>query len=645
MNALKSIFGDQLTIAAKKKSEKEQTGHSTHLGWVFVTDDFKQNKAVRTYRSLFGMEKAYTYFTPNTFYRNDKRKANSLRWINAVSVDIDVKNGQNTDLTLPDVLDSVTASGLPEPSLIVQTPSGGFHIHWFLDAPKRAFKKVIKHYARIQRAIAEAINGDNQAIGAERWFRMPNEENTIYQSAERVSFDSLCDWYSIQLEDWIAEYEERKNNMSVNATNILLQPAIQKLLKGVEQGRRDNTCYTLALAFKAAGYDAAATERKLHEWNTKNDPAMREIDIKRKVKSAFKKGAPAGPSAYFIRTLSGMPFTYQVWEEAKERHERKYSHYSEWEEDVLAYIKKHGGELSGSQRSLAEEITSSANRKQTISYSTFKEVINRLADSGRIVKTVEGKGRGAVTTLTIQEQTNVIEMPSQQSSEQEEEVIKNNGLNSNTFIDQAVGGSALVPVASSLLETTLPKDNTYTNSSFAPIPKNVPDRFVSLLWNRGFRDGRFIFAAWGRIQLAFKAFGISFKDLSHKVYLDMISEAVSITVGKKGSNFSGDFSNFDGFYKYLFGTMKGLISTYREQELEDFREEIEGLGLIELLDIGCGLEEEFYADNCIDRELVREKLIELQSQQTVAKRRAHRQKLQEQGRKTVLDLFADYLNK
>ena len=52
--------------------------------------------------------------------------------------------------------------------------------------------------------------------------------------------------------------------------------------------------------FQAAGYDAKQTEKRLHDWNKKNDPPLTKIEIKRKVKSAFKPSAPAGPAAKYI---------------------------------------------------------------------------------------------------------------------------------------------------------------------------------------------------------------------------------------------------------------------------------------------------------------------------------------------------------
>jgi len=53
-----------------------------------------------------------------------------------------------------------------------------------------------------------------------------------------------------------------------------------RLLEGATKGKRDNTCYTLALAFKTAGYSLEATEMRLHEWNEKLEAPMRLLDVK-----------------------------------------------------------------------------------------------------------------------------------------------------------------------------------------------------------------------------------------------------------------------------------------------------------------------------------------------------------------------------
>lgn len=426
MESLRQLYRDQLTEAPKRASQKEQSGPSTHLGWVFVCNDFSQPKAIRTYSSLFQAQASTTYFTPNTFYRNDQRHAGTLRWLNALVIDIDVKTAENAGMIYPDVMEMVTVAGLPTPSLIVQTPSGGFHVYWYLAEPRRAFPKVVEHYKRIQQAIAEELSGDLQAVGAERWFRLPTSQNTLHRSTERVSFDALCDWYSERSEDLL---HQRK--VMVRKQDLMQHPAIQSLLQGVEQGRRDNTCYTLALAFKATGYSEEDTQIYLYAWNERNTPAMRQIDVKRKVKSAFKNGAPLGPSSYWIENLSGIEFKYQLWEGAKPREERTYSHLEEWKEDVLSILRANGGSLCGAQRDIAKMICSSVDDSKTLSYATFKRVIDLLIQKGLIEKTVEGKGRIARTTVKILKKDNVLHIKAKKPYF--------NGLNSYTLIDRVVG--------------------------------------------------------------------------------------------------------------------------------------------------------------------------------------------------------------
>lgn len=428
MESLRQLYRDQLTEAPKRASQKEQSGPSNHLGWVFVCNDFAQPKAVRTYSSLFQAQASTTYFTPNTFYRNDQRHAGTLRWLNALVIDIDVKIAKNAGMIYPDVMEMITTAGLPTPSLIVQTPSGGFHVYWYLAEPRRAFPKVVEHYKRIQQAIAEELSGDLQAVGAERWFRLPTPQNTVHCSAERVSFDALCDWYSERSEELL---HQRK--VMVRKQDMMQHPAIQSLLQGVEQGRRDNTCYTLALAFKATGYSEEDTQIYLYAWNERNTPAMRQLDVKRKVKSAFKEGAPLGPSAYWIETLSGMEFKYQLWEGSKPREERTYSHLEEWKEDVLSILRENGGILCGAQRDIAKMICSSVDDSKTLSYASFKRVIELLIQERLIEKIVEGKGRTAYTTIKIINCNNIINFPQKDKSF--------NGFNSNTFIDRVVGWS------------------------------------------------------------------------------------------------------------------------------------------------------------------------------------------------------------
>lgn len=440
----RQIFQNQFTEVAKRQGDKQVNGYDNDHGFTFLSNNCEDFKAVRTYKTLFAMTQDTTYYTPNTFYRNDKRNKASLRWLNAMVIDIDAKGGneENKGLTVPDVLDRVECAGLPEPSLIVKTPSGGFHVYFYFAVAKRAYTKTIEFYERIQREIIANIGGDPVAVGAERYFRVVTDQNTVYESNNRIDFQELIDWMIMQQED-----RSFFKKVTVGQCDLLSHPAILKLLQGVEEGKRDNTCYTLALTFKASGYTKEEAENKLREWNARLEKPLTVLKVKQKVRSAFQ-GTKKGPAACYIRELSGMPFSYRPFEGKKEREDRQYSHMEEWEADILAYLEQQKGEVSGSQRKLAKDIG--------VPFSSFKIVIGRLQASGRINLMVEGKGRGAKTTIELvaQEQSmEQIEVEKKRNTDSEPIVtstpvlaLKKNEPNPYTLKDMVVGGSLATPV-------------------------------------------------------------------------------------------------------------------------------------------------------------------------------------------------------
>lgn len=421
------LYHHELTEKPKRFMQEEANSRSQELGWVFVSSDCRSMKACRTYQTLFTFADSYTYYTPNTFYRNDSREEASLRWLNAVVLDVDVKNGQNEGLTLPDLLERIECAGIPAPSFVVQTPSGGFHVYFVLDKPRRAYTNAINQYKKLQSAMCEVIGADRQAVGAGRFFRMPTAQNLIYKSNRRVSFDELNEWY------WLNQ-DNVSNGLRAalqRNQNLLSHPAIKKLLAGVEKGKRDNTAYTLALAFKVEGYDQEAAESALQEWNSRLEYPLPTRTISQKVQSAYKPGSPLGPTSQWIEYLSGERFSYRVWEPAKPRSERKTSHYYEWAGDMLDTLCSHpSGEMSGSQRELASY--------WGMSLSTFQQVTKILIELGKITVEIVGKGRGSKTIIRLIRDSNIELLRPTKTSK----ATKKNVPDSNTFqLDGVVGGS------------------------------------------------------------------------------------------------------------------------------------------------------------------------------------------------------------
>lgn len=388
-NTFWDLYHNQLTARPKRFEKAESPDHS--LGWVYVSNDCQSAKAVRTYQTLFVLSDHYTYYTPNTFYRRGSRNQETLRWLNAIVLDVDTKCGANVGLCLPDLLEQIRSAGLPLPTMIVRTPSGGYHVYFVLDSPRKAFSNAVATYNKLQLAMAVAIGADQQAVGAERYFRIPTEKDVIYRSERRAAFEELNDWYWLNHEP---EQESARKDAWARR-GLLDREAVQALLRGVERGKRDNAAYTLALVYKAEGYDQADAENELHEWNYRLESPLQERVIQQKVRSAYKPGAPAGPKADWIYYLTGVPLAYAAkWEAAKPRADRERSHYEEWAVDVLEFLREQNGQqVTGSQRQLAASFG--------MSLSTFQEVVCNLVQAEKITLEVSGKGRGAQTTLRL----------------------------------------------------------------------------------------------------------------------------------------------------------------------------------------------------------------------------------------------------
>lgn len=443
-HVLRRFFRSQVQ-EVPSKHKQSGAGRGYDFGWIYTSQDCQTYNACRSYDTLAGQAETSKFYTPNTFYRNDRRAQETLRWLNAVVLDVDTKNGQNEGLILPDLLDRISTAGLPHPSLIVQTPSGGFHVHFILEQPRKAYSNAVQRYQLLQRTIAEAIGADLQAIGAERFFRIPTENNIIFQTDSTVSFDDLNDWYWINRGESCPSHSRAVGHAYLNVRGILKHPAFQALLQGVQVGARDQTAYTLALAFKVEGYSDEEAATELHAWNGRLESPLPCRQIDKKVISAFREGSKKGPKASFVTELSGIQFKYgSIWEPAKPREERKNSHFDEWANDVIQSLKAlPGNEIIDSQRNLAAH--------WGMSLSSFQHVIRNLIDSGRITVDVTGKGRAAKTIIRLVCGADPGEV------EQTEESMKSPGLanslntqflnvpDSNTLnLDMVVGGTGLL---------------------------------------------------------------------------------------------------------------------------------------------------------------------------------------------------------
>lgn len=125
-------------------------------------------------------------------YKKALRSANDVVAIKSLYIDVDVKEGAYSDTkeALAALKDFVTSLGMPVPSAVVASGSGGFHVHWALDKPLPR-----EEWQRLANALASAaqqfgLKFDSQCtVDAARILRVPETFN--YKSDEPKSVKLL----------------------------------------------------------------------------------------------------------------------------------------------------------------------------------------------------------------------------------------------------------------------------------------------------------------------------------------------------------------------------------------------------------------------------------------------------------------------
>lgn len=413
------------------RSKKSLGRYDQNRQWVYIGER-DHMFSVATQSSLLGIindpTKPSTYYTPNGYYRRDKRLTETLRWLNAFVFDIDSANE-----SLLDVLDRIKDAGLPAPTAVIQTPSGGFHVTYIFSKPVRATLKTIRLYTAIMSHIAIDIGSDPAAVGANRIFRTPSEKSIAYFKPENTySFDFFKSWRDLN-----HPYHKNNNNdFRIASGNIMLTPALQQLLHSVcGEGRREQTCFTLALAMKASNWSMEQALVTIEEWHKNCCSKITKRHGKRpfslqealyKVRYVYEKEKLKGPSAEMIRILSGIDFRYSAFkahEGKKPRDQRSRSHYSEWKEDTLALLRREK-EIQGSQQDLANMVG--------CPLSTFKVIIDMLLHE-KCIEVETKRGRGGSTLIRLIEDKEPIKRTNTPEIQETQEI--HNSQSTVVFVD------------------------------------------------------------------------------------------------------------------------------------------------------------------------------------------------------------------
>lgn len=426
------LYGAHMKAYPKRSASKATKGrhkHDTDREWIFVGTK-ERMKSVATKSTLFAVladpAADTTYYTPNGYYRRDLRLTESLRWLNAYIFDFD-----NYGESIQDVLERIGSAGLPLPTAIVRTPSGGHHAAYFFTKPVRATEKAERLYTAIMWHMADDLGGDLFAVGANRIFRTPTEQNLIYfEPANRYDFDIFKNWREINhpFDPTSAGF------FNVQTDDLMSHPALQRLLSApCDYGSRDVVAFNLALAMKASGWTEDQAESALKDWFISccakgaqpGKKPFTQRDATYKAGHVYQNDKLYAPKAEIIRELSGLPFYYRTrsqWESAKPRSERDRVHLHEWEADLIALLQDKQ-ELSGTQQELATRLG--------CPLTSFKTVLGQLKASGKVTVEVR-KGRCGATVLRLPESPqesaavadNVVPFPEQQSTDPAEYIRK-----------------------------------------------------------------------------------------------------------------------------------------------------------------------------------------------------------------------------
>lgn len=314
-----------------------------------------------------------SHWTPNCYcygrYTDTSRQfveghsEDNLSQINCFVVDIDDNSMHVGELVLASY-DAIRTF----PTLILQTTSG-YQLYYCISqsayVTKKSEYKIVKVAKMISQNIREALAKEIPGVdlGCNHFgiSRFPNEENIAYFDKENVtSFDSWIQWSMKQTSDK-QEMEKIKQKtvlLDKKEYRQIDEPWFDLLLRNVKIiGQksvlgRNNTLFTLALAYYSSKKSYTACLYNLEQVNENLENPLKQSELEKIIKSAYSEKYQ-GASRDFIRELCRTWVDESIsdkdlfvsrkgwWKFKKPREQRMYSHQHEWEEDFLRYLKEN----------------------------------------------------------------------------------------------------------------------------------------------------------------------------------------------------------------------------------------------------------------------------------------------------------------
>lgn len=395
-------------------------------------DDMTNGKGI-IFASIEGLMRndSLTHWTPNIFrYGRYKENSNrkiveghserNLLQINCFCIDID---SIDQKMDVDELLEKSRSCEL-EPSLIIETPKG-YHLYLNLDEPSfissannykslKVAKRISQH---IRKAYSMGMPGVDIGCNHFGIFRFPSFDSILYWEEDKLyNFEELMDWSIAQSKtnDQGRSPLSRTNPMKlvthypqVNSgwfKRLLSQTSISN-----KSGyARNTTLFTLALACYGSSLPYSDCFDLLWSFNSALDYPLDDGEFTRTLESAYSgkyKGASQEYIDYLIGDLCherqcqqsfGQNTTWHKYK--KKRRDRKYSHYEEWEGDLLQWLNKT------SSKPIYKTNLSSIVKALGIPLSTLKEVLKRLKEKGLLwYKSTRGRNARTymATTATL----------------------------------------------------------------------------------------------------------------------------------------------------------------------------------------------------------------------------------------------------
>ncbi|WP_191975710.1 primase C-terminal domain-containing protein, partial [Fructilactobacillus florum] len=240
-----------------------------------------------------------------------------------------------------------------------------YHVVYVLNEPAFVSKKgsrypVLEVSKMISNNIKASIKNElgQVDVGCNNFgiFRIPRQDNVIYfQSEMTVKFSELLNWSKKFYQVHKPKLQVIKSNKTTYGKQVD-QPWFDWLLHktdikpGMGIGRH-NTVLTLALACYSSRMNENDCYDLLDQFNTNLKVSLNQRDVDRCIRDAYS-GIYKGASSIYINELietwastSEQTKLKQVksnswYKFAKKREDRKYSHKSEWKQDLITFFNK-----------------------------------------------------------------------------------------------------------------------------------------------------------------------------------------------------------------------------------------------------------------------------------------------------------------